>query len=415
MNNIKDSSITFFSFVLSGFIGVYIYFVVVKNGSVDLLGIFNMYYLVIFVISQISMYGIHYSILREASISSSPEKDLNILVSGLLIIFLSTCITSSFVGFVNNQVGFILFLDFKKIIWPIVLLSLNKGIYSFIQGKQEFIKLGFVNPLRMGVYLYTLINLNSQGYLEDERFYTIFLNGESAVFILQIILCFFIFINKDLKFKKYGYISKHLKYSKKAFLTSFLSDINLRVDLILLSILLGSNSVGLYSYTSSIGEGFIGLINVAKTITTPKLTELVKNFETFKEYKIKIFRISNIISLALGSVILLLFKYVSNEIPYLNIYSKKPFISLCVIIIGFSLLSYFFAFEHILLQLGHPKEHSKSLIFLFITNVLLNIVLIKAYGINGAAFATVLSYFLYFCLINYYLRKKLNIQIMSLS
>lgn len=414
MNKIKDTSITLSSFVLSGLLGIYLYFLLIKNGSIDLLGFFNIQYLFIFVIAQLGMYGVHYSILREVTISDSLNRDFNILLSGLFIILLGTYVTVSFLEFITNQIGFVLMLDFNKIILPILLLSLNKGIYSFINGKQEFIKLGIVNPFRMGVYLFTVIKLNDQGYLYDEELYNVFLNGELAVLILQIILCFFIFTIKDLKFNKYGYIAIHLKYSRKAFLTSFLADINLRVDLLILSFLLGNSFVGLYSYTSSIGEGFVGILNVAKTVTTPKLTNLVKNLESFKEYKQKIFRVCNLISLVTGGVILYLFKYLSSKISYLNIYGEKAFISLSIIVIGFSLLSYFFAFEHILLQLNYPKEHSKCLLFLFVTNVLLNFIFIKIFGINGAAVATVLSYFLYFYMINYYLRKRLNIQIMSL-
>ncbi len=414
MNKIKDTSITLASFILSGLLGLYLYFFLIKNGSVDLLGFFNIQYVFIFVIAQLGMYGIHYSILREVSISDNLNKDFNILLSGLFVIFLATYTTVNFLEFITNQIGFVLLLDFEKIIWPILLLSLNKGIYSFINGAQEFTKLGLVNPFRMGVYLYTVIKLNGQGDLYNEKLYNVFLNGELSVFFLQIFLCFFIFTLKDLKLKKYGYISIHLKYSRKAFLTSFLADINLRVDLLILSFLLGNSFVGLYSYTSSIGEGFVGILNVTKTVATPKLTNLIKNPEAFNEYKIKIFRISNLISLVSGGIILFSFRYLSREISYLNIYNEKAFMSLSIIVIGFSLLSYFFAFEHILLQLNYPKEHSKSLIFLFVTNVLLNFIFIKAFGISGAAIATVVSYFLYFYMINYYLRKKLNIQIMSL-
>ena len=414
MNKLKDTSITLASFILSGLLGLYLYFFLIKNGSVDLLGFFNIQYVLILLIAQLGMYGIHYSMLREVSISDDLNKDFNILLNGLFIICFATFITINFLEFIINQTNFVSFLDFEKIKWPIFLLSLNKGIYSFINGKQEFAKLGFVNPLRMGTYLYTVITLNDQGNLYDENLFNIFLNGELLVLAYQIFLCFFIFKTKDLKIKKYGYLSIHLKYSRKAFLTSFLTDINLKVDLIVLSFLLGNSFVGLYSYTSSIGEGFVGILNVSRTVATPKLTSLVKNLESFKDHKLKIFRISNLISLVSAGIILFSFRYLSREISYLNIYNEKAFMSLSIIVIGFSLLSYFFAFEHILLQLNFPNEHSKSLIFLFVTNVLLNIIFIKLFGITGAAIATVVSYFLYFYMINYYLKKKLNIQIMSL-
>ena len=51
-------------------------------------------------------------------------------------------------------------------------------------------------------------------------------------------------------------------------------------------------------------------------------------------------------------------------------------------------MSYFFSFEHILLQLNYPFDHTKSLVSLFVINLGLNIVLINLYDLNGAAVAT---------------------------
>lgn len=69
-------------------------------------------------------------------------------------------------------------------------------------------------------------------------------------------------------------------------------------------------------------------------------------------------------------------------------------------------MSYFFSFEHILLQLNHPFDHTKSLLCLFIVNLGLNLLLINLYNLNGAAVATVLSYLIYFFVINFYLEKR---------
>ena len=400
MKNTKNTIINLSSFGITSLIGLYLYFLLVKNGGETVLGIFNIQYIFIVLFSQIATFGIHYSVLREASAKNLTKDDnFNNLMSGLTIVFFNAALLSLFIIIFQKVLSDYLGFNVIKIIYPVILFSLNKIFYYFLNGKEQYIKMAFVSPFRFIIFLITLLNIIDNG-LDVQSLYNCFLYAEILVFF---VVSFFVLKKIKLSFKNkqfLRYLFIHLKYGRKAFATSFLSDLNLKIDIILIGILLGNESVGFYTFTSAIGEGFIALIAATRTISTPQFGNLVIDKTRFIKFKKNIFKISYSLFLPIGVIILIFSKVVSSYFVFFENLSSNGFFSLIIIVIGFAVLSYCFAFEHILLQINRPEEHTKSLLLLFGSNIIFNIILINLLGINGAALATITSYFLYFLQIN---------------
>ena len=106
-------------------------------------------------------------------------------------------------------------------------------------------------------------------------------------------------------------------------------------------------------------------------MSTPKFETLTQNKENFDSFKKSIFKLAYLLFIPIGFIILTFSYFFSDSFSFLeNV--RKWFISLFVIVLGFSILSYCFAFEHVLLQINYPKEHTKSLLILFASNLILN-------------------------------------------
>ena len=101
MNNTKNSIINLSSFIVSGLIGLYIYFNLTKYGGVDLLGKFNIHYVVLLLLSQLGTLGLHYSILRLSSEKQNSNLDFANLYSGLTLIFISSFVIFSIIEFIQ--------------------------------------------------------------------------------------------------------------------------------------------------------------------------------------------------------------------------------------------------------------------------------------------------------------------------
>ncbi len=407
MNNIKNTAINLSSFFVTSLIALYLYYFIVKIGTEELLGLFNIQYIFIIIFSQLGTFGVHYSILRQASVKNSNYENFDNLISGLFLVLINSIIVLFFASLFFGNFPNLIYFKFTNIVYPIILFALNKCIYWFLNGKEKYLRMAFASPVRMATYLIT-INYLYQASNITNNIYIAFLIGELVVFLYQLIICVNLLkFNTDFH-ATYDFIKVHLRYGKDAFLTSFLSDVNLKIDLITISYILGSKFVGLYSFTSALGEGYIGLLTVVRTISTPKLNELLENQEEFKRYKKSIFFISYSIAITSGLSILIISKFFGNSISFLSDINTYGYTSLLIIIFGFMLISYCFAFEHILLQLGLPKDHTKCLLTLFFVNIFLNVILINLISLNGAALATIISYSIYFLTINNRVKKLLN-------
>ncbi len=407
MNNIKNSAINLSSFFVTSLIALYLYYFLVKIGNEELLGLFNLQYIFIIIFSQLGTFGVHYSILRQTSIKNSSYENFDNLFAGLLLVLINSIIVCFFATLFFENFPNLIYFNFNNLVYPITLFALNKCIYWFLNGKEKYLRMAFASPIRMATYLITINYLYESSNITG-NIYIAFLIGEMAVFLYQLIFSANLLrVNTDFRTTN-DFIRTHLKYGKDAFLTSFLSDVNLKIDLITISYILGSKFVGLYSFTSALGEGYIGLLTVVRTISTPKLNELLENPKEFKNYRKSIFFISYSIAITAGLSILIMSKFFGSSISFLSDINTYGYTSLLIIIFGFMLISYCFAFEHILLQTGFPKDHTKCLLTLFFVNILLNVILINFIGLNGAALATILSYLIYFLTINKRAKRLLN-------
>ena len=405
MKDLRNTLINLASFGITSLLGLYLYFLLVKNGNESTLGVFNFQYIFIVIISQLSTFGVHYSVLKESSNKEySKNLQFNNFLSGVLIVFLISLLLGLLLFLLKDFISTYLNFKIDKIIIPAIFFSINKCCYWFLNGKEKFAKMAFLSPIRFLTFLLTYLSILENNSLQ-ELLYLCFLYGEILVFFLAL---FFLYpeIKMSFDIKSFlNFITIHYAFSKKAFLTSFLSDLNLKIDILLIGILLGTQSVGYYTFTSAIGEGLIGLITATRTMSTPKYAILINEKAKFNSFKKSIFKITSSLFLPIGLFILIFTHIFSNYFSFLIQISDNGMFSLIVIVIGFSLISYCFAFEHILLQINYPKEHTKSLLLLFISNLSLNLVLINLYGINGAAVATIMSYIIYFFQINKKLRK----------
>lgn len=411
MIELKNSAINFISLLVTSLFGVLIYYNLLKISNLETVGLYNISFLIITISTQLTTFGIQYSVLKEVSFINNKKELPNILFSAISLVLLINLLFSVFFIAINYFFTNINAYNFENLLIPIILFSINKIIYWYYNSIENYKLYALVNPIRFLSYLFFIIYLNSN--LKLENIYMIFTFGEV---IILLFLSYFIIRYSDIKkitfIKIKYYFYKHFDYGKNSFLTSLLSDLILKIDLIIIFFILGPQFVGVYTYTSTLIEGYIGVITVFRTITNPKLHKLTNNLNEYSNYKYKIKKLSFTTSSIVGFAIIIIYFYFGTNLEIFNNIFKLGFFSLFILTLGFLFFSHLFAFEHILLQNNFQKLHSKIQIFQLTFNIIFNIILVMNFGINGAAIATVLSYFIYFSFIVYYANKNLNINIL---
>ncbi len=264
-------------------------------------------------------------------------------------------------------------------------------IYSFwnsiFLGIQDFKKYNFIQVLRLSFFLSILLVL--VGLLKLD------LKGALLSFILHWFLVDFVlffWLRMELKCMvkclDIGYLKKVVSYGLQAYLGNVLAFLNYRISFFLLNHYLNPEAVGYYSASIPIAEVVWIFSFAASTVLFPKISAL----EEQKRKQLTPFVVKNVFILTLffafflflfaKHVIILL--YSSTFLP-----SVKPF---RILLIGTIFLSLSRVFANDIAGRGKPVLNSIVSGIALGVNLLLNIILIPKYGIQGAALATTVTY-----------------------
>lgn len=167
--------------------------------------------------------------------------------------------------------------------------------------------------------------------------------------------------------------------------------IYMRIDQVMIGEMLGNESLGYYAVAVKLSEAFLFLTTIITQTTMPYITEAKKQSE-----ELYLRRIQDLYSVLvkIAFFISVLISLFSRQIVTL-LYTEKYLPSASILIIYiWSTIFVFLSNGSWSYYLNENLQHlaSMRLIVGAIINVILNLILIKIYGLTGAALATLVSY-----------------------
>jgi len=193
-----------------------------------------------------------------------------------------------------------------------------------------------------------------------------------------------------------NYFKEIMKYAIPATISTVSYNIMFSIDTILLKSIIGSESVGYYNVGLTFSYVITIIPTAVSTLIMPKISKngnMITNDIFIKINKAIFF--TSIISL----VLIALF-YVLKEFMVVTVFGVKYLqASILVALLPFSqmFISLFRIYANLWTGVGKPKRGMYIISTAMVVNILLNIMLIPEYGIQGAAYATILSS-LYACI-----------------
>jgi O-antigen/teichoic acid export membrane protein len=404
---------SYFSFGIIALAGILINIFILKFYSSDVLGKFNFFYAIMIIFSQFCVGGIQFSVLRHSSVYADDINEISkIVISALfLLIVYFTIILSLYFIFESLILNLFKIFDealsIKIILFSSLVFALNKILFMCINGINLIYHLSFFSALR---YIVLLLSVIIFFYLNIDTSIIVvcFLVSEFITF-----LCLFIWFYLEVGFSKFtnSWIKKHFKFGLKAMFGGALMEINTRVDILIIGIILGYNSVGIYSFASMIAEGYSQLYSVLKgNIDAIFSRDINKKNNLLINKSISVMRriyIPLIIFVSL--LIIILYKPI-----FLNIFQldenfiQKSWIVLIIIMISMTSVSFLRPFIGLLISLNRPFYFSIIVLVGVLINLILNLILIPKIGINGAAFATGFAFIVETILLFYIGKKLIN-------
>lgn len=291
-----------------------------------------------------------------------------------------------YVGYLSPLLG----INVSDLYWVLSICFLLSYIYiytSYLQGarkSREFVKINVISKVCEILFIFTFAL-----FLEHNQY----LSKVYAQAIINVILSIYVVCQfrkiAVFKFNKAYFISAVL-FSAPLIFHVLSNSLLSQADRLIINKLLGTFEAGIYSFAYNLGMCIIVIVMAWNSSWQPKLYALIKNGEIDK---IKKTTAASTFFIFISSSVAILF---SKELVMLfagpEYYSGIKIIP--IIIIGNALIHIYLTYVNFVFYEKKSILISIGTIAALIANIGLNYILIPIIGIDGAAWATVASYFL---------------------
>lgn len=308
--------------------------------------------------------------------------------------------------FNNND----LYFTYSLILGLALIFKSSEIIFSFFEAKSllKYIVISQLIGLLSSflIIIYAILNNLGNNYL---YFALVF-----DFIIVFLFINIFYFIQERKLFIKIDFFKtkKLLIKSLPILITSLSIYLYMRIDQIMINQILDEYNLGIYS----VSVRFIEIFHfIPKIIMISYLPIILKS----EKYNLDLTNLNSFLFKV--SVIVVLFILITSKslIPYIfgQYYVESVFTTL---VLSFSLIFVFFgvANEHWYIDKNYQKYYALYVFLGALVNIFLNFILIPKFGISGAAYSTLLTYFLIiflFDIINKRTRKLFKIKFKSLK
>lgn len=364
-----------------------------------------------FILSQFFGSGLHFSSLYYKSIDlSSSINDTYCSISSKINVTLVSTLLGVIFYFVFPFIIKIysnFSLDGYKIylIVSVILIAINKVLLSELNASKKFVLIGKLYLFKSFV-LFAIVSLIIFKKIDFSAYlmYQLII-PELLIYLFYLYKTVKEFLNIKERFYL-KYLKRDLTFGVKSIWGTLFFEASTKVDVLMLGIYVSPDKVGIYTIISMISDLFLNVSSVLRTFLNPDITmnfmnhrNNFVNFITDKAmmcYKILVPFLFLVVVFYLGA---------TNFISQILIY-REGAISLIILVSFLALTSGFIPLMLTFGQIGKPNQQSATFFVFFIANLLLNMVLIPLFGIEGASLATGLSYVIYV-----YLFRKLLIKL----
>lgn len=384
------------SLAVSGVCGIALSFLIGHIYSNATLGVFNQVFAAYILFSQIAALGVHHSALQQIAAAADPGERAASASSALLLTLglgaiagvafwlfaplIGSLLSSPDVarGMLYAAPGLV-FLALSKVTLGCVNATRRMRWYAVLQGSRFVLMLG-----GFGV----CVGLDVQ----PAALPIVLTAAEIVVFSMSLIAMSDLI--RRLPFAELRRRAReHFVFGIKGFMSGVLSDLNTRVDVLMLGYFSTDAIVGVYSFAAILAEGFFQLLVVLRINYAPICARLLA--EDKRDELLDVIRRGRnrtyLLAIPAAAAIVAFYTYAAPHIVSspLVIGSAEYF---AVLLAGMAACSGYVPFSQLLLHARLPGWHTWTILGVVAVNIVANAVLISAIGPIGAAAGTATAF-----------------------
>ena len=417
--SIKDilnkSSRVFSLRIISIISGFFLMYLITNVYGAEGMGIFALSQTILMVMVMLSVFGTDTASLKYSSQYSNNNeyRKLNSLYFSIFkFVIVSSIFISIIIFFIKG--GLSVFFNKSLLSHSLFFISLSILPMSFININSESLR-GIVKYSLFTIFRYVLIPVltilfiyvldNNNDLLTPIKAY--------AISICIISLLSFTFLLKEIKFFKYfsnidSNLNDIVKYSFPVLISNSMLLLIQWIDIIILGYFETSNTVGIYSVVMKISLFSSVILFSINSIVASEFSRLY-SLDKMVDLRVLIRKSSKIIFFITIPVLILIVYFSKSILGYFGYEFIMANKTLYILVAGQFINVLCGSVGYILMMTEKQNIFKNIMIFATCVNIILNIVLIPKYGINGAAIASSISLILWNVISFSYIYRKYNI------
>ncbi len=390
--------------------------VILANGAgASAVGQFNQLAAVYIVASQFAAMGVHLAVLHFLPVANIQERKAA-AQAALVAMFPASALTGGCVWLgaplteeILGSPGLAGGVEWVALATG--LFAVNKLLLNLLNVLGHLIWLSLAQALRPIIWLLAAwLSLNSGG-ISQTALGAMFVFGELAVLVFALAR-----IAAKLCSRSEGvvhpWITRLASFGIRAFPSNAMTELNTRVDVLILGVFADDQVVGIYSFAALIAEGVFQIGVLLRTIINNRLVTAVVGRDAAA--LAVLWRSTSRVSWGLSAAAAVV---AAIATPFLiDVLRLDPGLHdglwvLLLLLFGVTAGAGFSPFWNVLLLAGRPGMHSLLMLGLLSCNFLLNTIAVPVAGMTGAGLATALSFLLFPLLLRLAGRKVLGMEI----
>ena len=393
----QDITYSVMSFFVLGVSGIVINIAITATRNAAALAVFNLAYAVYIIASQFAAWGIHYSVLRYAAYYHDDPVErgqmlftassLSILFGFLVATVIAQCEPLFAYAFHSDETGRAIFYA----ACGLTLFPLNKVLLAYLNGLRKIKAFSALQGLR---YLTVMVVVTLVSITAAPIVYATFafLIAEALTVFFSCLYLYRGSLTGLLSFSSLWAV-KHLKFGTKSLMAGMFTEINTRVDVLMIGFFLTEHATGVYSFAAMLVDGLYHVLAMIRINFNPILVGILRDGDWSKA---KILRAQSQkyvlpILIVLSIVLICAYDVLATYImPGKSLLEGLP--SLVILLFGLNLIAIFVPFDNLLVISGHPGYQTIQQFVMVISNIIAAVLFVPVIGIEGAAIGTVISY-----------------------
>lgn len=388
---------TFGSFAILAVSGVLINIVIAFTRDAVALGVFNITYAVYLIGSQIAALGIHYSVLRHAAYyQEQPEENGRMFCTAMVLSLVLGLVVSAAL-FVLAPLSMPLFnsadvaASLQYAALGLALFPLNKVLVCYTNSLRHMKAFSVLQSIRY-IAVVTVVTIVCLSDMNFNLATLSFLAAESLTTICCLGYLAMVGLLRHLRFCT-RWMKRHLVFGSKGVMAGIFLDLNTRLDVLVLGMMLSPREVGIYSFAAMLVDGVQHILAIIRVNFNPILVKALRDSDY--SLAIRLLKLSK--RFVMGGTALLCAALVAGFFVAVHFITvgkglEEGLASLIILVTGFTLISAYTPFDNLLMISGHPGYQTAQAASITLVNIALCLLLVPIYGIEGAAFATVAGY-----------------------